>query len=197
MSTPLIAQDASAGGTSGSQSGTADPSPGGGDREPTDPETLIIIGDEASEGSVARPVVGTWDFVKMLLVLGGVVGVIYLLFMLIKRGGRGRSSDNRLIRILDTQALTGHRGLYLVGVGDSVYLVGSAESGVSLISEITDRESLDVIKLELAEKGPSDRRSFASYLLDFFRTGERNEVSVVDSLGFMQRQKERLKKLRQ
>ena len=141
--------------------------------------------------------VGTWDFVKMLLVLSGVVGVIYLLFLLLKRGARARYPENQLIRLLDHQTLSSGRALHLVDVGGRVYLVGSAENGVNLISEITNQESLDTIKLELAEKEPAARKSFSSYLLDFFRAGEKKEVSMVESLGFMQKQRERIKRLRQ
>jgi flagellar protein FliO/FliZ len=132
----------------------------------------------------------------MLLVLAGVVGVIYLLFVLLKRGARGRYPENQLIQLLDYQSLSSGRGLHLVDVGGRVYLVGSAENGVNLIAEITDQESLDTIKLQLAEKEPAVRKSFSSYLLDFFRAGEKREISVLESLGFMQKQKERIRKLR-
>ena len=73
---------------------------------------------------------------KKVLVLGSVVGLIYLLFYFLKKGARRRNPENQLIRIMDHQSLSGNKSLHLIGVGNNVYLVGSADNGVTLISEI-------------------------------------------------------------
>ncbi len=132
----------------------------------------------------------------MLLVLGGVVGLIYLLFVLLKRGARNRYPENQLIRMLDHQALSGSRALHLVEVGNSIFLVGSAENGVSLLSEITDKEGLDTIRLELSQKPAPQRRNFSDMLLNLFKPADNKRISLVDSINFMKQQKDRLKKLR-
>jgi flagellar protein FliO/FliZ len=160
------------------------------------PEELILISEGNEENSSPPSVISTWDFVKMLLVLGGVVGFIYLLFVLLKRGTRSRYPENQMIRMLDYQSLTGNRALHLVEVGQSVFLVGSAENGVNLISEITDKESLDTLRLELSQKPAPQRRNFSDILTNLFKSGERRSVSFVDSINFMRQQKDRLKKLR-
>jgi flagellar protein FliO/FliZ len=165
--------------------------------EGSNPETLIRIEDEP-EGTAARqPVVSTWDFVRMLLILGGVVGVIYLLFFLLKRGTKNRYPQNELIRLMDHQNLSGNRSLHLVGVGDSVFLVGSAENGVTLISEIADKNTLDQLRFELSQKTEPARRNFSEILMNLFRTGEGKGVSVADTVNFMKQQKDRLKKMRE
>ena len=132
----------------------------------------------------------------MVLVLAGVVGVIYLLFLLLKRGAKAKRPDNELIKLLDYQGLSGNRGLHLVGVGNNMYLVGSSENGVTLISEIKDKESLDSLRLDLSQKILPSKKSFSELLLGIFKPSNKRVISFADSLGFMKNQKERLKKLR-
>ena len=160
------------------------------------PEELILIDEGSAQETTQAPVISTWDFVKMLLVLGGVVGLIYFLFVLLKRGARNRYPENQLIRMLDYQSLSGSRALHLVEVGNSIFLVGSAENGVSLISEITDKEGLDTIHLELSQKPAPQRRNFSDMLINLFKSAGDKRISMFDSINFMKQQKDRLRKLR-
>ena len=166
------------------------------DVEKTDPEALILIGSESSSQIAQQPVVSTWDFVRMVLVLGGVVGVIYLIVYLLKRGARGRNPENEIIRIMDYRELSGGKALHLVEVGVNVYLVGSAENGVTLVSEIVDKESLDSLRLGLSQRPTVQRRGFSEILAGIFKSGDARNDSISETLGFLQSQKERLKRLR-
>jgi flagellar biogenesis protein FliO len=130
----------------------------------------------------------------MLLILAGVVLFIYLLFWLLRRGNRARIPENDLIRVLGSRGLSGNRALHLVEVGTSVYLVGSAEGGVRLIAEITDKESIDSLRLKSAEEGPGGKRGFGQILSEIFRPSK-STFSVGDALGFLRGQRDRLKKL--
>ena len=103
----------------------------------------------------------------------GVIGVIYLLFWLLRRGSGKRIQENDLIRVLGSRSLAGNRALHLVEVGTSIYLVGSSDGGVELISEITDKESLDSrCGLKAAEEDPAARRNFPQILSEIFRPGK-------------------------
>ena len=173
------------------------------DREPSvdveaNPEELIVIEESESQPAATQPVVSTWDFVRMILVLGGVVGVIYLLFYLLKRGARSRHPENELIRVLDNRELSSNRALHLVEVGTNIFLVGSAESGVTLISEIKDKESQDSLRLDISQTPVAvhGRRTFSDIFAGLFRTGGGNSLAIGQTIGFLQKQKERLKKLR-
>ena len=162
------------------------------------PEELIPISDEEAVEADARvePLVSTWDFVRMVLVLGAVVGVIYLLFFLLKRGSGSSAPQSDLIRLLDYRSLSGSRGLYLVEVGTAIYLVGASDSGVSLVSEIDGKESLDSIRLAVAERAPrAPRRNFAATLGSLFGEGKPTGATGGD-LAFIKKQRERLRRLR-
>ncbi len=168
--------------------------------KPTDnPEKLIQIGDESAATPAAsrqQPLVSTWDFVRMVLILAAVVGAIYLFFYLLRKSVSPARSESDMIRLLGQRSLNGSRALYLVEVGTSVFLVGAADSQVSLVARITDKESLDSIRVAMAQDAerPAARRSFASLIGGMFTPVARG-LSPHDSLSFLRRQKDRLKRM--
>ena len=163
----------------------------------TDPETQIKIGEadaqvETEQQAEPVPLVSTWDFVRMVLVLASVVGAIYLLFFMLKRTSGRRRTQNDLIRVLDYQGLSGSRGIYLVEVGVSVYLVGSADNSVSLVAQVTEKETLDAVRLALEQNGVREApRSFVAVLSGLFG----GAGTTTDTVSYLRKQKERLRKL--
>ena len=83
-------------------------------------ESLLIFDTgeptEAAENDEVQggPLVSSWDFLRMVLILAAVVGVIYLIFWLLKRSMRRQLPQNDLIHLLGTRNLTGNRALHLV-----------------------------------------------------------------------------------
>ena len=107
---------------------------------------------------------GIMDLVRMVLILGLVVGLIYGVFYLLKRSAGGRLLESNSMRILGNLQLPGNRTVHLVEAGRQVFLVGGGEHGVSLISEITDQESLDDIRLKYQAGSPGIKRTFSDLL---------------------------------
>jgi flagellar protein FliO/FliZ len=142
--------------------------------------------------------VDTWDFVRMLLVLALVVGVIYGVFWLLRRGGRLKTPQNEMIRVLGSRSLAGSRALHLVEVGRSVYLVGSAENGVNLVAEVKDQETIDAIRVQAAEQGGRARGTFAEALSRVFspgKPGPRGGARAADGADFLRKSRDRLRRL--
>jgi flagellar protein FliO/FliZ len=163
-------------------------------------ESLLIL-DPAEEAQSAEtqevqggPLVSSWDFIRMVLILAAVVGVIYLIFWMLKRGFRRQLPQNDLIRLLGTRNLSGNRALHLVEMGKQVFLVGSAEGGISLISEIRDQETLDSIALERSQMGNRTPQGFAQFFQSLLKSGS-SQSSVGDTVDFMKQQRRRLEKL--
>jgi flagellar protein FliO/FliZ len=167
----LVIPDAGAGGGSASAGGTA-----------------------ASGGAAIASAVSTWDFVRMLLILAAAVGAIYLLVWLLRRRSGKRVRENDLIRVLGSRTLAGTRSLHLVEVGTAIYLIGSSDGGVELIAEVTDKESVDGLRLRAAEEAPAARRTFQAVLSEIFRPA-RHQTTMGESVGFLRRQRDRLRKL--
>jgi flagellar biogenesis protein FliO len=151
-------------------------------------------GGTASGGSAIASAVSTWDFVRMLLILAAVVAAIYLLVALLRRGSRKRVRENDFIRVLGSRTLAGTRALHLVEVGTAIYLIGSSDGGVELIAEVTDKESVDGLRLRAAEEAPPGRRTFQAVLSEIFRPAH-HQATMGESAGFLRRQRDRLRKL--
>ena len=148
----------------------------------------------AAAAPAASPGVSTWDFVRMLIILAAVVLVIYLLFWVLRRGAGKKIQENDLIRVLGSRGLAGNRALHLVEVGNSVYLVGASDGGVQLIAEVTDKESLDSMRLKAAEQAPGTRHTFQQILAEIFRPAKR-PFTIGEGVGILKGQRDRLRKL--
>ena len=165
------------------------------------PETKLLISDNGTNaggstaGTKRLPLVSTWDFIRMILVLGAVVGVIYLLFFILKKGTRKKFADNELIDIIASKDLTGGKAVHLIKIGESIFLIGAADNSINLISRITEQETLDSLKLEISEKGRGAKKSFQNALSDIFSRKNKGDP-VEESMDFLKKQRERLHKLK-
>lgn len=158
---------------------------------PTEAETS---GEEgASSSTELGPAFGFGDVIRMIVVLGGVLGAIYGVFYLLRRATRGGSADSPLIDIIGSRQLPGGRSLHLVSVGAELYLVGGADGGVNLVAKIDDQESIDEIRLRASQTTAQPKQTFAEAL-----------ASIMPSLGMgtkgptktvLQQQRDRLRRL--
>jgi flagellar protein FliO/FliZ len=143
---------------------------------------------------------GMWDFVRMIIILAAVVGVIYLIFFLLKRTANPKMQNNELMRVLSTQTIANNRSLHLVEVGRQIFLIGVGDNSVNLVSEITDKESIDELRLRISEQTSGEKRRFKDVLSGLFgQTGMKQEkiypMKMDESTQFIKQQRERLKNL--
>ena len=141
-----------------------------------------------------------WDFVRMLLVLFFVILCIYGVFFLLRKAGTGKFTESDLINIISSKSVAVNKSLHIVEVGNQLMLIGVSDDSINLISEITDKETFDTIKLYKGENIPPKGGSFFSYLTGILNSANRDKVkrnkniSEISS-GFMERHKKRIEKL--
>lgn len=157
-------------------------------------QTPIGQEDPAAAGTGRVAGVTTWDFVRMLLVLAAVVAVIYVVFRVIRKSGRRSAVENDLITVLGSRTLAGSRGLHLVRVGKSVYLVGSSESSVGLVSRVDDQETVDELLLQAAKQTPTAKRTFSEVLAGLLPQGA-GKLALPEGPGFLRKQRDRLRRM--
>jgi len=154
-------------------------------------------GEPAPEGTAENLNAFTaWDFVRMILILVAVIAVIYIIFFFLKRSGKTNFQENNLFRIISSVSLSGNRALHLVKVGNQLFLVGSGENSVSLVSEITDKESVDEIQLKLSNISSENKKSFKALFSGMFgnTSGQKKTSVFMDSIDNIKKQRERLNK---
>ena len=143
--------------------------------------------------------VGIGDLLRVAIVLIAIIAVIYLLVYFLKKISPMAENGEERIRILSTRHLRRDNSLHLVEVGNQVFLVGMGNSSVNLISEISDQETLDSIRLETEAENLVPDRRFRNLIqkgLSVGGFGAGRETSLrEESPGFLRTQRDRLKRL--
>ena len=111
---------------------------------PAEEATPLPAAGDPGDGVAPGPVISTWDFVRMVLLLAAVVAAIYVLSLVLRKVAGGRVEDRGLIRVLDSKTLAPGRSLHLVRVADQTYLVGCSERSVSMVPAIPAPGAVDV-----------------------------------------------------
>jgi flagellar protein FliO/FliZ len=141
--------------------------------------------DTGTEEDTTRPVspVSVFSILRMLLTLVVVAAAIYGLvyFLKFRRISRAKAELDPFLKILASVPLGPSRSVHVVSVGPQAWLVGSAETGVNLISEIADKDTINAMLLEdskrMAEPGGAVGRA-GGPLLDFKAILERLGISA-------------------
>ncbi len=139
-----------------------------------------------------------WDFLRMILILGVIIVIIYLIFYFIKKRGSPKLQDNELFSVISTQAISNNRTIHLVQVGNQFFLIGSGEQSVNLISEIEDKETIDEIRLKLSNIKSGDKKRFGNIFSNLFGQGSSVRLDgSVNKLGndFIRNQRDKLKRM--
>jgi flagellar protein FliO/FliZ len=165
--------------------------------ETVDETTLSIgvPGEIATGEDGSLTVFSAWDFVRMVLILAAVIGVIYGIFHLLKKSGNPKFQETRLIRLLSSKTLTGARALHLVEVGNQIFLIGTSESSVNLVSEIQDKETVDGLKLQAANIDGTEKRSFSTLVGQAFGRSIGKNKQTADPMAFLKQQRQRIRNM--
>lgn len=150
--------------------------------------------DELDTENVEIPTLGFRDFIRVFLFLGLVIAVIYLFFWVLRRlSGRGENKGE-FVEVLASQVLRNDQTLYLVEVGEQVLLLGGGSGQLSLITEITNEDTLNQLKLKASQSQAGQGASFMTFLQNQFQNPKKNVDKAMD-LSSLDRQKERLREL--
>lgn len=177
------------------------------DTQDIDESELLWDGDNGDAGAGEEGEAGeepgrlntftVWDFLRMILILGAVIALIYVVFWFIKKKGSPSLQDNDLFSIISTQAVASNRAIHIVQVGNQYFLVGSGENSVNLISEIEDKETVDEIRLKVSQREPGGKKSFKDMLSGMFgqSSSVRLDGGVSVKTDFLKNQRDRLKRM--
>jgi len=102
------------------------------------------------ETPMPAPGVSVFSIFRVLLTLAVVAAAIYGLvyFLKFRRSSRAGAEQDPFLKILASAPLVANRSVHVISVGPQAWLVGSAETGVNLISEIQDKDTINAMLLE-------------------------------------------------
>lgn len=164
-------------------------------------ETTLIINtgepDNPAVGDVNVSAIGLSDLIRTILVLLLVIGAIYLVLYILKKFSTSGIDSSSLIKVVGSKGLMKDSAVHLLEVGNQVFLVGTGNSSVNLISEITDQETIDNIRLNLSKGNNENSSTFSDRIGRFINTGRKKKTDerIRETESFLRTQRNRLKDL--
>jgi flagellar protein FliO/FliZ len=104
----------------------------------------------------------------VILTLAVVAAAIYGLVFFIKRASRGGRNQDPFLKVLAGTSLGTNRSAHVISVGSRAWLVGAAENGINLISEIDDKDVINAMLLEDSRKSAAESAGAETPLLGRF-----------------------------
>lgn len=144
-------------------------------------ETIIISDDDVSENSTTAQTykgpstVGM--FVRMIVVLIIVVGLIYGVFWFIKKKTNIVKTDDEYLRRAAYINIAPGKSVEVITLIDKAYLIGVTEDNITLLGEIHDEELIKAMNLTADKKNNTKKPASFSDVLDMFlikKGGQKN-----------------------
>jgi flagellar protein FliO/FliZ len=115
-------------------------------------ERTLLLGDDNAGTTPSASATSVWGILRVLLTLALAMAAIYGIVFFIKRASRGSKSQDPFLKLLASTPVGTNRSVHIIAVGSRAWLVGAAENGVNLISEIEDKDLLNTMLLEDSRK---------------------------------------------
>lgn len=119
-----------------------------------------------------------WDYVKTLLALLFVIGLLFALLKFINRKNR-MFDQHRLMTNVGGLSLGQQKSIQLVVIGQSYYLIGVGDE-VRLLKEITDPVEIEALQSYLDEDELQSSSSFVNTLMTMLPLGKREAADESD-----------------
>lgn len=112
-----------------------------------------------------------WAFVRMIIVLAIVIGIIYFVFRVLKKNVSPEGDDDPFLRKVSAISVGPGKSVQVVTLLDRAFLIGVSENSVNLIKEIEDKELINAMNLH-SDKTTNHfkAKSFADVLEMFMPT---------------------------
>ncbi len=107
-----------------------------------------------------------WRLILVAVIIGAAV---FALRWWGKRAASPRSVSG-FLRVVDTLAISNGRSIHLVALGDRVIAVGATANQLTLLSELLDEESAQVLDMASEKQGPA----LGNFAVDLFRVMKAN-----------------------
>ena len=144
---------------------------------PVLPVLFLPVTAFAAEGTGTSGFSFVSGFFQMVASLSIVVGMIYLAYYLANRFLKGnllKKSVPRYIRVVESRFLAPKKSLMLVEVGGEYLLLGSSDSGISLLKQVDMLETIEVVEeLSAAAKPSASFPDGLQFIKDMVQKGRR------------------------
>jgi flagellar protein FliO/FliZ len=141
-------------------------------------EQSLLLGEGGAGTAQPGAATSAWGIFRVILTLALAAAAIYGLVYLVKRAARGGRRQDPFLKVLASTPIATNRSVHIIAAGSQAWLVGAAENGVNLISEIQDKDLLNAIFLEDSRKSADSNNLGGGRFPDFGSLLRRFGVSV-------------------
>lgn len=125
-----------------------------------------------------------WQFVRTLLTLGVLLGVFYGIFRLYKFRRELPTQNFSAVSSIYEYPLGQNQRLQIIEIAGKLMVLGVSENSIQLISEISDKYTVDRIKLDCAEDSKQPRADFLTELSRAIKTNIADRLGKKNSSNF-------------
>ncbi|NIZ47007.1 flagellar biosynthetic protein FliO [Entomospira nematocerorum] len=137
-----------------------------------DESTLLLDTQSDNELTVTpSQSIGFVGFLQAFLSLLFVLGLIYITIFFLKKFSGKQGSESSQIQILETQTLKSGALISIVDIAGKIFILGVGDN-ITPIAEITDKESIDTLRLSQSHKTTTQPERFMTLLQSRFKKSE-------------------------
>jgi len=126
-----------------------------------------------------------WQFIRTLLTLAVLLGIFYGIFRLYKFKRELPTQNFSAVNNLYEYPLGNNQRLQIIEIAGRLMILGVSENSVQLVSEVTDKYTIDRIKLDCAEDSREPRADFLTELSRAIKTNLADRFGKKPPLGQM------------
>lgn len=133
---------------------------------------------------------GVGIYVRMIVMLLIIIGLIYAVFRFLKSSGKvPAADDDTFLRKISSISVGAGKTVQIITLIDSAYLIGVSENAISLISEIKDKELINALNLYADKHSNAVKPKNFADVLSLFMPAKKNvfenadSSSILDSIG--------------
>ena len=132
--------------------------------------------DGGSNVGQVETVNNPWVFVRMVVVLLIIVGLIYLIFKVLKKKPEIAAKDNDpFLRKVSSVNLSAGKSVQVVTLMDHAYILGVGNDSITYIDEVKDKELINAMNLYADRNQQNDRPKNFSEILEIFMPKKHKE----------------------
>ncbi len=105
-----------------------------------------------------------WSFIKTLIVLAVLIAVFYYFFRFMSKKTGTAFRGDASARVLSAVPLGQNKSLQVVDIGGRILIIGVSDGSVNLITEITDRDEINRMRVNLPSESTASHGSFNEML---------------------------------
>jgi len=135
------------------------------------------------ENTSAAGMKSTYGFMllRTFIVLAVFGGAAYLIYILSKNRRNKTTGGGGIVQVLSQHPFDIRSGIRIVRIGKSIFAVGYSADSITLITEITDKETVDTIKVNEAAQKPASG-FFQDILAGYIPFKRREAVEVTQNI---------------